>query len=485
MLGAGALVWTAFDGDRAPQPLLRAIREGHVGGIVLFAYRGNVRSADQVRAMLDEIQGAALAGGLPPVPIAVDQEGGSVVRIGYRAVFPSAMAMAAAGDVTLVERAARAVARGLRADGIAVNLAPVCDVVTDPRNTVIGTRSFGDDPARVAMLAAAWVRASQAEGVAAIAKHFPGHGAVASDPHTSFVAVATDRRSLDERELVPFRAVFTARAAGVMTAHVRYTALDDAAPATLSSAILTGILREELRYDGLCVTDALEMAGAGVDTPQRVIVRAIEAGADVVGATGPLEHALAAAEWIERGVRADRRAVAVARAAAFRDRWAIRDRADADDGEARALASEIAARAITHLGPPLPRLDGTVRAVVLAPLSSSPVEELSDPVSALERRLRARFGERLRFSRGAPPDGDGPLVVLSFGASHSPARAAQLRSLLANADALCVLRTPYDAALAPDRPALLSYSDVPASLDALVGVLAGERAATGRLPVRL
>jgi len=144
-LSTGALVWAGFDGEQVPGPLLDAIRAGKIGGLLLFAFRGNIRSKDQVRAMLHEAQDAAARGGLPPVPIAVDQEGGSVVRVGYRAVFPSAMAIGATGDPRNAERAARAVAEGLLADGITVNHAPVCDVNVEPRNPVIGTRSFGDD----------------------------------------------------------------------------------------------------------------------------------------------------------------------------------------------------------------------------------------------------------------------------------------------------------------------------------------------------
>ena len=483
-LGAGALVWTGFDGERAPEPLRTAIRDGRIGGVVLFAYRGNVRTKTQVREMLAEIQAAAREGGLPPVPVAVDQEGGAVVRVGYRAVFPSAMALAATGDAALVERAARAVARGLRADGIAVNIAPVCDVLSEPRNTVIGTRAFGDDARSVAAFVTAWVRGSQAEGVAAVAKHFPGHGAVTLDPHHALVETPADRIALDTRDLVPFRAAFAAGAAGVMTAHVRYTAVDDTAPATLSRAILTGLLRDELGYDGLCLTDALEMTGAGVDTGERVMVRSLSAGADVLCATGPLDEALAAASALERDVPAERLRTAVARATAFRGRFGVGVGDDVDDAEARALAAEVAARAITHVGPALPRLRDSLRVAVLPPVAPSPVEELADTLGLLERTLRKRFGD-VRVARDAAPDGSGPLVVFSFGAFFNEARAELLRRLAADAAVICALRTPFDVRLAPGVPALLSYSDVPASLEAVVAVLAGDRRATGRAPVRL
>src|SRR5438067_570070 len=125
-LPAGALVWAGFDGSAVPGPLLDAIARGRIGGLLLFAYRGNIRSREQGRGMLREAVEASRRGGLPPVPVGVDQEGGSVVRIGYGAVFPSAMAIAATGDPANSERVARAVALGLRADGIAMNHAPVC-----------------------------------------------------------------------------------------------------------------------------------------------------------------------------------------------------------------------------------------------------------------------------------------------------------------------------------------------------------------------
>src|SRR5216110_3141532 len=169
-LSAGALVWAGFDGDAVPGPLLDGIARGRIGGLLLFAYRGNIRSRDQVRGMLHEAVAAARRGGLPPVPVGVDQEGGSVVRIGYGAVFPSAMALAATGDPSNAERAARAVGLGLLADGIAMNHAPVCDVNVEPRNPVIGTRAFGDDAVSVARYTARWVQGSEGVGVASSPK---------------------------------------------------------------------------------------------------------------------------------------------------------------------------------------------------------------------------------------------------------------------------------------------------------------------------
>ena len=486
-LGPGALVWAGFDGPQVPAPLLDALRSGHVGGVVLFAFRGNIRSKDQVRAMLREVQDAARAGGLPPVPAAVDQEGGGVVRVGYRAVFPSAMALGAIGDQALVERVARAVAEGLRADGIAVNHAPVCDVNVEPRNPVINTRSFGDDPARVGELAAAWVRGSEGAGVATTPKHFPGHGASAVDSHHTTVDVRADRATLERRELVPFRAAIAAGASGVMTAHIRYPALDEESIATLSPRIATRLLREELGFDGLLMTDSLDMSGVTqVETPDGLVGRAVRAGIDAVMVTSNLELQLAAAERIATQVPAPRVLEALRRAAAFRRRFGIAvPTEDADDAAACALAREVAARSITHVGPALPRLE-RIRVTFVGAPRLSPVEELRDPFGTLEAALRRRFGERASFAHdGQEPDGDAPLVLCASSASFDGEQTKRVRELALRAAVLCALRSPYDATLAPHLPALLTYGDVPVSLEALAAVLAGERAAEGRSPVRL
>jgi len=486
-LGPGALVWAGFDGPEVPGPLLDAIRDGRIGGLLLFAYRGNIRSKSQVRAMLAEAAEAARRGSLPPVPVALDQEGGPVVRVGYRAVFPSAMAIGATGDPAYAERAARAVAEGLLADGFTVNHAPVCDVNSEPRNPVIGIRAFGDHPERVAAFAAAWVRGSEGAGVATSPKHFPGHGASSVDSHLATPEVSAEAAVLRERELGPFRAAIRAGASMVMTAHVRYPALDPENIATFSPAILIDVLRGELGFDGLTITDSLDMRGArDEESPTRMAARAITAGIDAVMITTGADLQLAAADAIAESVAPARVSEAIRRATVARERFSGQGpRDDVDDGPARALAAEIAARSITHVGPPLPAMTGQMRVTVLPFPVRTMVEELPMPPDDLEAALRRRFGDRLAFERdGRLPDGDGPLVVCTTSAWHSPEQAARARELLATGGVLCALRSPYDASLFPDRPVLLTYGDVPASIDALAAVLAGERAPTGRCPVR-
>jgi beta-N-acetylhexosaminidase len=486
-LSTGALVWAGFDGESVPGPLLDAIRVGRIGGLLLFAFRGNIRSRDQVRAMLREAQEAAARGELPPIPVAVDQEGGSVVRVGYRAVFPSAMAIGATADPRNAERAARAVAEGLLADGITVNHAPVCDVNVEPRNPVIGTRSFGDDPERVAQFAAAWVRGSEGAGVASTPKHFPGHGDTSLDSHFTRPDVTADRATLESRELLPFRSAFAAGATTVMSAHIRYTALDMELPATVSRPILTDLLRRDLHFDGLSLTDSLDMSGIADISIEDVVVTGLEAGVDTMMVTSGLDRQLAAAGWIADRVRPDRTREALRRATWFRDRFGrMAPDTEFDDEPRRDLAREIAEASITHVGPALPRIDGTLRVAYFEPRQASPVEELSTPASVFEEALRRHLGDRVTFAKnGQIPQGAGPLVVCSTNAWFEPDQGRRVKESLAKGGVLCALRSPYDVTLVPSVPALLSYGDVPVSLEALAAVLAGKRQAEGRLPVQL
>jgi beta-N-acetylhexosaminidase len=400
---------------------------------------------------------------------------------------PSAMALGATGDSALVERVARSVAEALRADGIGVNHAPVCDLNVEPRNPVISTRSFGDDARRVTELVTAWVRGSEGAGVATTPKHFPGHGASDVDSHHTTVDVHTSRATMLERELVPFAAAIAAGASGVMTAHIRYPALDPEHIATLSPAIATGLLRGELGFRGLLMTDSLDMSGVThVESSDTVVARAVHAGIDAVMVTSGIDLQLAAGERIASQVPAARVQEALRRAEAFRGTFGYDGPSDRhDDGAAHALAREAARRSITHIGPPLPRLD-RLRVLFLGSPRPSPVEELRDPRGALEARLRARFGERVSFAPGeGEPAGEAPLALCSSSASFDAEQAGRLRQLAPRAALLCALRSPYDALLAPTLPALLTYGDVPVSLEALVAVLAGDALPEGRAPVRL
>ncbi|MEU1200501.1 glycoside hydrolase family 3 N-terminal domain-containing protein [Streptomyces sp. NPDC005813] len=260
------------------------IAKYRVGGIIYFAWAHNTRDPHQIAALSNGLQKASLdqPGGLPLL-VSTDQEHGIVARVGKPAtLFPGAMALGAGGSRSDARTVGRIGGAELHALGIRQDYSPVADVNVNPANPVIGVRSFGADPDAVAGLVAAEVKGYQSSGVAATAKHFPGHGDTAVDSHFGFPVITHSREVWETLDAVPFRAAIRAGIDSIMTAHIMVPALDPAGdPATLSHPILTGILREELGYDGVVVTDALGMEGVRTKYgDDRVPVLALKAGVD-------------------------------------------------------------------------------------------------------------------------------------------------------------------------------------------------------------
>ncbi|HEY7983686.1 MAG TPA: glycoside hydrolase family 3 protein, partial [Ktedonobacterales bacterium] len=281
----GQLFMVGFSGLTPTPAILDLIQRRHVGGIILFSR--NVADSDQLLTLTSALQAAARAAGQRhPLLIAIDQENGIVRRLGQGStIFPGNMALGATDSDELAYAVAYATGRELRALGINLNLAPVVDVNNNPANPVIGVRAFGADPALVARLGAAATRGYQAAGVIAALKHFPGHGDTAVDSHQAMPVLDGDLDRLEAVELLPFRAGIAAGAASVMIAHVALPRLTagEAVPATLAPEIVRGLLRERMGYDGLVLSDCLEMR-AIADTVGTApgSVRALRAGVDLV-----------------------------------------------------------------------------------------------------------------------------------------------------------------------------------------------------------
>ncbi|WP_131737579.1 glycoside hydrolase family 3 protein [Actinomadura roseirufa] len=285
-LARGTLL-PSFPGPAAPGWLLDELAAG-LGGVTLFALTGNVPSPESLAALTAQMRKA----GDPFVTI--DEEGGDVTRLGGHLTgspYPGNAALGAVDDPELTRRVYRSLGAELAEVGVNFNFAPSVDVNTADDNPVIGTRSFGPDPALVARHAAAAVAGTQEAGVAACAKHFPGHGATVEDSHLAVPLVDADLDLLDRRELVPFRAAIGAGTRAVMTGHLNLPSITRGVPATLSPEAITGLLREHLGYQGVIVTDALDMEGASgaIGIPE-ASVRALIAGADLL-CLGPREHA--------------------------------------------------------------------------------------------------------------------------------------------------------------------------------------------------
>ena len=299
-----------------------------VGGVILMGR--NIGPPTQTRATIAEMQALAEAKGLPPLFVTVDQEGGRVQRLGPPEYpkRPSAREIGAGGAPGTARAAARALGEELRGLGFNGDFAPVLDVNNNPRNPVIGDRSYSDDPAVVAMLGSAAVRGFQEDaGIWACGKHFPGHGDTETDSHHALPRIPHDRARLEAVELVPFRAAIGAGLAAVMTSHIIFPALDPHLPATLSPAILTGLLREELGFKGLIVTDDLEMKGVadGWGAPEATVL-AVLAGADILLCCHTWKTQAAIRDALLQAVETGRLPLArveksVARIAAAKARW--------------------------------------------------------------------------------------------------------------------------------------------------------------------
>lgn len=272
----GQLLFAGFDGTTVPPDLARLVSGGRLGGVIFFA--PNVESPQQLRALADELH--ALAPDDAPLTLAIDQEGGRVQRC--RAPWTEWPPMRRLGSRSLEDtrELARALARELADLRIDLDFAPCVDVDTCPDNPVIGDRSFSDDADTVAEHGAAFIEAMQAEGVAACAKHFPGHGDTVTDSHLTLPRLEHDLERLRAVELPPFRAAAEAGVASVMTAHVLFPQLDPERPATLAPQVLA-LLREEIGYDGLVFSDDLEMAAVAERyRPEEIVAGALSAGVD-------------------------------------------------------------------------------------------------------------------------------------------------------------------------------------------------------------
>jgi beta-N-acetylhexosaminidase len=300
----GQLLVAGFDGHQIPIELRSLARDFGLGGVILFAR--NVADPEQVGELCYEA--ARLTPDLPAWT-SVDQEGGRVARL--KAPFtewPPMATLGRSGDTALAARFARAMASELRAVGITLDYAPVLDVHTNAKNPIIGDRALAEKADEVATLGAAIVGAIQSEGVAACGKHFPGHGDTSTDSHLTLPLVEHPPERLNEVEFQPFRAAIESGVATIMTAHVLVPALDEQRPATLSKRIVTGILRQQLAFGGVILSDDLEMKALANDyTVPDAAVLAIEAGCDgVLICSGDTQAQAAALEALVYAVEQDR-----------------------------------------------------------------------------------------------------------------------------------------------------------------------------------
>lgn len=280
----GQLFMVGFMGDNLDRGLLKTIESIKPGGIIVFGR--NISSAYQIANLNLAAQKISLEKSKLPLLIAVDQEGGNVVRIKTSFPLPSALALGETGDSSLVERAGYATGSLLRTLGFNMNLAPVLDVSDPSQGSFIGTRTFGSEPNIVSRLGAHFAKGLQAAEILPTAKHFPGHGGLREDSHLLTPAREASYESLKAHDLIPFYGLIKnlKEPWAVMLAHVAYPQLDNSGlPATFSKVLVEDLLRKQMSFDGLVLTDDIEMAGAfAIKEPPERAVRAIEAGADMI-----------------------------------------------------------------------------------------------------------------------------------------------------------------------------------------------------------
>ncbi len=479
-----------FEGTAPPDWLRRALAEG-LGGVVLFAR--NIADPAQTAEL-----SAALRADNPEAIVAVDEEGGTVTRLeaGTGSSWPGNLALGVAGDVRLTERVARQIGRLVGAAGITLDYAPVVDVNADQLNPVIGIRSFGADPEEVSRHAVAWINGLQGAGVAACAKHFPGHGATRSDSHLELPTVEAPREVLDLRDLPPFRAAIEAGVQAIMCGHLLVPALDEV-PATLSRAVLTGLLRDELGFEGMLVTDAIEMrAVAALHEPGEIAVRALAAGVDAicVGRSSPGGESVyelrdAIVEAVREGRLAEERLAQAAGRVRRLARWHAAQAnaraaaaADADEGLGEAAAAAAlrmtgaAARPVLRAAPLVVQISARLTEAVGPTVGSRRAGLAAAIAEILPGTLRAEIGEGdglpdLAAAAGRP-------VVLAV---HDAVRHAWMRRLVAEA-----VRARPDTVVVetgvPGPPAgavyLATHGDSAASMRAAARRLTGDAPAS-------
>ncbi len=502
---AGQLMSVAFHGRTITPALEAMIRQRKVGGVIL--YSENFDDAASVKRLTADLQRIASEAKTLPLFVSIDQEGGSVVRIARGAtVLPGNMALAATPDPSdSVRKSVAITARDLRASGVNFELAPDADVNNEPRNPIILNRSFGSDPQRVASLITVATQAFAAASFLCCAKHFPGHGETTTDSHTGLPLLDVDRAHLDAIELAPFRAAIAAGVPAIMSAHIRIPALDPTPdlPVTLSSKVMTDLVRTQLGFAGLLITDDLEMGAlTQTRTESQAGYDAFVAGADYLlfrfDESAQVDaHAKLAAGMSSGALATARVDASLRRILGVKDRFGILDAAtgtgtagsDAD----RAIADELARASITVLRSGGLPLRGKI--FVVSPVNPD-IAVITDQPSLGQVLAERLPNVTLQTISLAPIQADidravgaaraADVVVMGAADLFSyPQQATLAKALQAVRPTVLVsLRSPYDILSAPAVAGYVcAYTGREPTLRALAEVLSGTHAPTGTLPV--
>lgn len=501
---------TNLQQNRGAKNFVEAIEKYHLGGIIYFNWTDNIGmpiNAAQVNALSNGLQEVALNQRVPiPLFISTDQEGGIVARVTEPGtVFPGNMALGATRSAQYAKQTAKIMGLELKSLGINMNHAPDLDVNMNPNNPVIGVRSFSENPDLVAQLGTAQVRGYQRQNMIVSAKHFPGHGDTDVDSHYGLPIINHDLETLHAVDLKPFKAAIKAGIDAIMPGHLVVPALDSSGrPATLSKPILTGLLRKELNFDGLIITDSLGMSGANVVSPDRVPVEAVKAGVDILlnppdvpVAYNGLLNAVKSGEISKK--RLDESLFRILKAKLKRglfhhpytDPSAVNNIGLAKNLSKAQTMADQSITLIKNENGILPLQKGS-DVLVTGPTLAKPVE--------LSAALREKGLKAASYATGTSPtaaeitnavsqaSGKDLVVVTAYTANTNKAQQNLVKALQEEGHqvVLASMRNPYDIIALPNVQAnLLTYGNQNVSVRSLAKILTGEVNPSGKLPVTI
>jgi beta-N-acetylhexosaminidase len=509
----GQLMMVGFYGSEPNADITRLIREAHAGGVILFAYSQNVVNPVQTARLTNGLQSLAQETRLGvPLLISTDQEGGVVARLTTGATeWAGNMALGATRKAAYAYQAAKMTGEELRAVGINMNLAPDLDVNVNPANPVIGVRSYGENPQLVADMGSAAIHGYQ-ENVIATGKHFPGHGDTNVDSHLGLPVINKSREELEKVELVPFKRAIAEGIDAIMTAHIHVPALDNTPdlPATLSRPILTGLLRQELGYRGLIITDSMTMAGVAnyFGGVPKAAVKAVQAGADIILLTPALktdeqiEVYQAVLEAARKGeIPVEQIDQSVLRILKVKAKYGLFEHRFVDPAD---VPNHVATEKHQRTSMKIARSSITLvkNENNLLPLHLEPDQKLGiiSQFSLIDRvRPYHAATTEIYHSQVNPSDADiqaavemaktqDVLLVGTYNATANPQQVKLVKALqeLHKPMVVIAFRNPYDIEAFPDVPAYLTaYGFRSVSLQAAVETVFGDNQPKGRLPVTI
>lgn len=494
-----------FHGTKLTAEMKALIREYKIGNVILFLR--NVENGEQLRGLCEEIQELIQGETGHPAFIIIDQEGGMVSRLPKDGVnVPGAMAVAATGNPENARLASEITIRQLKGLGANFNMAPVLDVNSNPNNPVIGVRSFGDEAEKVADFGCAALAPYQGSGVLCCVKHFPGHGDTAVDSHLGLPRVDKTWEELEQLELIPFRRAIDAGAPAVMMSHVLFPKIEEAQlPCTMSRKMITGMLREKMGFDGLILTDCMEM-GAIQDhfgTPAGVVA-SIKAGVDLAEISSSFDLEKASAEAVNRAAERgelDRRELeeSVQRILRFKAQLYRKTEPErCNNAQDRALSEKLSRQAVSQVGGTPFLADETTFFCGCRDYRASGAGNEDGSAAVFPKYLAKVFGGKSLITTKEPDRTEIQFalerakncgsIILGTCNGHLFRGQLELARALAQTGkpmAVVALRNPYDLSALPENVwKLACYDYSPASLSALAEVLRGA-AAAGHCPVKL